>query len=462
VPEIKDMKLASPWTPRLAASGDTPADRLAAALAQDIAAGALEPGARLPAHRELAERLEIGLGSVTKAFAALERRGLVESVKGRGCFVAAREASRGEAIDLAFNAPPALVSDVGLKSALVRLARRVDPALLGRYPPLGGHPAHRAAMGQWLGALGGPDAPERTLLCDGAQQALALALTTLRRPGEALVTEAPTYPGLIALARTSGLRLIGARMDAEGVTPEGLETAMARAGGRPVVFLQPTGHNPTGATMGLERRRALVALARLTDALIVEDDVFTHSHSHARPALATLAPERVFYVNSLSKTVSPGLRVGALVAPPLWLDATLTNLRATSQNAGALGSLVMQEWIETGAAARLREAICAELTSRQALAATILGEAATRPALPLPHIWAPMPLARAQAVAALAAASGVAVTPPDAVAVDQAGESGLRICLGAVDRATLETGLATLRRCLDQAPPAASSFRPAL
>jgi DNA-binding transcriptional MocR family regulator len=73
-----------------------------------------------------------------------------------------------------------------------------------------------------------------------------------------------------------------------------------------------------------------------------------------------------------------------------------------------------------------------------------------------------MPLARAQAVAALAAASGVAVTPPDAVAVDQAGESGLRICLGAVDRATLETGLATLRRCLDQAPPAASSFRPAL
>lgn len=456
------MRLTSPWTPRLADFGDTPADRLAAALAKDIAAGALEPGARLPAHRDLAERLAIGLGSVTKAFAALERRGLVESVKGRGCFVAARGVPRGETIDLAFNAPPALLDDTGLKSALARLARRVEPRLLGQYPPLGGHPAHRAAMARWLGALGGPDAPERTLLCDGAQQALALALATLRRPGETLVTEAPTYPGLIALARMSGLRLIGARMDGEGVTPEGLEAALARAGGRPVVFLTPTGHNPTGATMGLARRHALAALARAHDALIVEDDVFTHTHSHERPALSTLAPERVFYVNSLSKTVSPGLRVGALVAPPLWLDATLASLRASGQIAGALGSLLMLEWIESGAAARLRDTICAELTVRQTLAATILGAAVTPPALPLPHVWAPMPLARAQAVAALAAASGVAVTTPEAVAVDEAGATGLRVCLGAVDRPALETGLATLRRCLDQAPPPDAGFRPAL
>lgn len=214
--------------------------------------------------------------------------------------------------------------------------------------------------------------------------------------------------------------------------------------------------------MGLARRHALAAVARARDALVVEDDVFTHTHSHERPALATLAPERVFYVNSLSKMVSPGLRVGALVAPPLWLDATLASLRGSGQIAGAMGCLTMAAWMEDGSAARLRAEIVAELAARQALAAAILGPALRAPALPVPHVWAPAPLARAQAVAALAAAQGVLVTPPDAVSVDEAGETGLRICLGAVDRAALETGLAVLRRCFDQAPAAAGGFRAAL
>lgn len=456
------MKLSSLWEPRLSASDGTPAERLAAALADDIASGALAQGERLPAHRDLATRLEIGLGSVTKAFAALERRGLVQSEKGRGCFVTVQTQARRETIDLAFNAPPALMAERVLKATLVKIARRIDPASLALYPPLGGREADRAAMANWLGALGGPHDPARTLLCDGAQQALALALATLRRPGELVVSEAPTYPGLIALARMGGLRLVGARMDEQGVTPEGLEAALTRAGGRPVVYLTPTGQNPTGATMGLARRHALAAVARARDALIVEDAVFTHTHSHERPALATLAPERVFYVNSLSKTVSPGLRVGALVVPPLWLDATLDVLRGSGQIAGAMGCLVMTAWMEDGTAQRLRAGIVAEMEARQSLARTVLGAAIARPQTAVPHVWAPMPLHRAQVVAALAAAQGCMVTPPDAVTVDEAGETGVRICLGAVDRAALEMGLATLRRCLDQAPPATSGFRAAL
>ena len=456
------MKQGSLWSPRLTEGVGPPAERLAEALAQDIASGAPVPGARLPAHRDLAQRLEIGLGSVTKAFAALERRGLARSEKGRGCFVSAPAGAVAQTIDLGFNAPPAVLPERAAARALVRIARRFDPTLLSLYPPLGGHMAHREAMARWIGALGGPEAPERTLLTSGAQQALALALGTLRRPGEIVASEAPTYPGLIALAKTSGLRLIGARMDGEGVTPEGLDAALARAGARPVVFLTPTGQNPTGATMGLARRRALAAVAQARDALVVEDDVFTHTHSHERPALATLAPERVFYVTSLSKTVSPGLRVGALVVPPLWLDATRATLRGAGQIAGATGCAVMEEWVRDGEAARLSGAVAAELAARQAMAATILGAAVLRPALPGPHLWAPMPLARAQAVAALAAAQGVLVTPPETVAVDDSGGSGLRICLGAVDRAALETGLAVLRRCLDHAPAASADLRAAL
>jgi DNA-binding transcriptional MocR family regulator len=456
------MRLASPWTPRLAALGDSPADRLTRALADDIGDGRLEPGARLPAQRDIAFALDIGLGSVTKAFAALERRGLVRSEAGRGCFVAAPASARSEIIDLAFNAPPALLGDKMLAGALARIAKGFDPTLLSHYPPLGGHEAHRRAMARWLGALGGPEAPERTLLCDGAQQALSLALSTLRRPGEIVVTEAPTYPGFIALARMIGLQLVSVRMDAEGVTPQGLDAAFARAGARPVVYLTPTAHNPTGATMGLARRRALVDLCRARDALIVEDDVYAHTLSAERPALATLAPERVFYVSSLSKTVSPGLRVGALVAPPLWREAALSTQRATCQMAGALSCLLMTSWMEDGSAEALRREIAAEHAARQALAVALLGEAVRAPSIPCPHLWAPMSAARAQAVATLAAASGVHVTPPEATRVDESGETGIRLCLGSVDRASLETALTTLRRCMTLSPPAHDAMRAAL
>ncbi len=102
------MRLQSPWQARLGDEKEgSPCDRLVAALSEDIADGQLEVGARLPAHRDLAWRLGIGVGTVTKAYGVLERRGLVRSVKGRGTFVAVAEARRGAFIDLSRNSPPA-------------------------------------------------------------------------------------------------------------------------------------------------------------------------------------------------------------------------------------------------------------------------------------------------------------------------------------------------------------------
>ena len=92
------MRLQSPWEPRLSGGTASACDRLVAALSEDIIAGRLEVGARLPAHRDLAWRLSIGLGTVTKAYGILERRGLVRSVNGRGTFVAVTEARNGAVI----------------------------------------------------------------------------------------------------------------------------------------------------------------------------------------------------------------------------------------------------------------------------------------------------------------------------------------------------------------------------
>ncbi len=120
------MLLPSPWTPRLARIEASAAERLARALADDIVEGRLAGGDRLPAHRDLADRLQIGRGSVTRAYALLERRGLTRSVRGRGTFVASQQAQAGEDIDLSSNAPPAAISARVLARTLTGIARSID------------------------------------------------------------------------------------------------------------------------------------------------------------------------------------------------------------------------------------------------------------------------------------------------------------------------------------------------
>ncbi|MFD0389840.1 GntR family transcriptional regulator [Tistrella bauzanensis] len=100
---------AFPWFPRIAEGTAPLFERLVTALADDIVQGRVAPGDRLPPHRELAWALEIGLGTVTRAYAALERRGLVKSVHGRGMFVALPAAPEPAVVDLCINAPPRLL-----------------------------------------------------------------------------------------------------------------------------------------------------------------------------------------------------------------------------------------------------------------------------------------------------------------------------------------------------------------
>ncbi len=176
------MLLRSNWQPRLAppclASGiKQPSDRLATALAEDILMGRLGAGDRLPAHRDLAYRLGIGLGTVTKAYAVLEQRGLLRSAKGRGTFVAVAQSRRGPMIDLSRNAPPTSISHRTFAQTLTAIARRVDADLFSSYPPIAGHAEHRRLMAAWFGRLGTKVDPDHLLLTSGAQHALSVAFS---------------------------------------------------------------------------------------------------------------------------------------------------------------------------------------------------------------------------------------------------------------------------------------------
>lgn len=445
------MRRQSVWNPRLANGDAPPAERLAEALGSDILAGHLTADERLPAHRDLAWRLKIGVGSVTRAYAALERRGLVRAIHGRGTFVAARQDGGGPVLDLATNMPPPMFSDRALARTLAKLSRRVDPALFNVYPPVAGHLEHRRIMAHWLGHYGLEIAPERLLLTGGAQQALTVALTVTRPHVTCVVTEELTYPGMLGAVRQSGLPLRATAMDHEGMTPAGLERALgAHRGERAVVYVTPTMHNPTTATMGLQRRRDIAALCRRHDALIIEDGVYVHTHDPDLPSLMALAPERTFHVSSLSKILSPGLRIGALIPPPRHAEDCLPALLASSLMIAPLSYAMMAQWMQDGTAESVCRALHAEAVRRQELVLRHLGEWVARPRYRAFHAWLPFSPEQAAHVVEQARQLGVALPPPRSFASTGNPErTGVRLALGSVTFRHLPDALKRVREaCL--------------
>ncbi len=447
------MRLNSPWTPRLAEGVAPPSDRLVAALADDILEGRISTGDRLPAHRDLANKLGIGVGTVTKAYGLLERRGLVRSVKGSGTFVALAQTRRGPLIDLSRNVPPAVMSERLLASTFLAMAKRVDSGLFNDYPPLGGHEEHRRLLARWFARLGVEAAPRRLVLTGGAHQAIALALPVTCGTGGVLFTEAQTYPGVFALARHHGIRCVGVEMDGEGIVPEALDRALAaKKAGPTALYVTPTMQNPTTATMGRARREAIVSVCRAHDIAIIEDDVYTLAADASLPPLAMLAPERTFYANGLSKTLNPALRIGGLVVPESMYQQIETALQATTIMVPPLSCAVMEQWLLDGTVEAMSRAIQDESKRRIALARSMLG-GLMYPSSPKTadgrgyHVWLPMPQHEAQRLAHAASALGVLVTPPASTAADpDAPDGGVRLCLGAASIAELSTALAGIAR----------------
>ena len=440
------------WKPELEDSPRPLVDRLLAALERDIRSGVLAPGLRLPPQRELAFFLRISLGTVTKAYAEAERRGLTQATVGRGTFVAApapdaafRFSPRGQpsGVNLAQNVRPVLSGGAALTRALDRL-RKKDLSRLLVYSPSAGEDDHRRAMADWLARTTQLEPDWRNLaVTAGGQQAVALALGSLASAGDAILTEAGTYYGLRTLAEHAGYRLKGLQLDEEGLVPDALDRAAASTGAR-VLYITPTLHNPTGRTMSHERREEIVRVARARDLWIVEDDVYALYAGRSVTPIAALAPERTLYVSSLSKSLSAGLRVGILLTPGAEaLERVLRALRATAYSAPALGPAIGAQWIEDGTADALTSEVMIEMERRVRLAMRLFGPAAEPPSFASSlHVWLPMAELDAERAAAHALRAGVEVTPPSAPIVDWHGLSGLRVCLGGVeDGADLEAAL---------------------
>ena len=423
---------------------------LADALAEDIESGALQPGERLPTHRALARALAVNIGTITRAYAEARARGLIDGEVGRGSFVrhaAARPApaaTEGPApdrrLDLSVNSPAGGPDREACAAALREIAGRPDlSSCFDAYVPAGLE-RHRAAGVRWLTRAGVEADTDRVLITGGAQHAMAVGFAALGGPGDGVLTEALTYPGLKSLAGLLRLRLHGVLLDAQGIVPEALEQAARRTRAR-FLYLVPNLHNPTGAILAEERRRAVAEIARRHELVIVEDD--SHGFLLPKPAnpapIATFAPERTLFIASLSKPLCAGLRIAYLLAPrPAgeWMPRLVAASSAIAWMGAPLMAELATQWIEDGTAARVSAAKRTEITARRRLADSLLaapGRALGTPSaetsatlwLELDEPW------RASEFVARCRARGVGVSAPDVFAVERShAPHAVRLCIG--------------------------------
>jgi DNA-binding transcriptional MocR family regulator len=325
-PEQRPRMCAVDRSLDLSALADHSPRGIAGAFSRAIRAGELVPGDRLPTVRDIAAELGVSPATVSAAWQALRRTGLVVSRGRAGTFVRDTPtpwlsprhrglvgAGPGSLrLDLSRGTPdPALLPDLG--PALHRVSQRAGTLAYQDEPVL---PELREVLrASW------PSPAEAITVVDGATDGVSRMLEQVVSYGDRVVLESPGFPPFFDLVEALGAEVVPAGLDREGIRPDSLRKALAT---RPtVVLLQPRAQNPTGVSMTPARAEQLVRVLRrraVDIPWVVEDDHSSGISTSPDVTLGTWLPERVVHVRSYSKSHGPDLRIAALSGPSVVVD----------------------------------------------------------------------------------------------------------------------------------------------
>ncbi len=327
-------------------------------LRDQVRAGKLGPGDRLPSSRSLAAELNVSRGVVLEAYAQLSAEGYLTASQGAPTRVAAtfnleRPPVPASSLEPRYRhdfqpgIPDLQAFPRGSWSRSLRTALRESAFdALGPGDPRGA-PELRNELMRYLGrARSAAPEPEHTIVCAGFTQGFAILCRALRDRGlERIAVEQPGWAQHRLIAERSGLEPVPVAVDEDGLDLDEL-----RCTGCEVVVSTPAHQFPTGGVMASERRSALLEWAEDEDALIVEDDYDSELRFDRVPvgALQGLAPERVCHIGSASKRLAPGIRLGWLLSPS-WLTGALTYEKALADGgAPAVEQHALADFIARG------------------------------------------------------------------------------------------------------------------
>ena len=347
---------------------------IAQSIERNITTGALALDFRLPAERELAEALKVSRTTVVSAYRDLETRGLVRGYVGRGTFVSAapeasgapfawrgkvaaaaartndgvirdllRHASDPSIISVAAGTPALEVFPTDAYRRSMDRALKRDVRMAWGHSPTEGLPVLRDAIAQRFGGQ-----PHNVLVLAGAQQGLDLLARCLVDPGDTVIVDRPGYLGALHTFSAAGARVVG--WDTVRHDLDELEDLITRY--RPkLIYTNPTFQNPTGWTMALKLRRQLLSLASRLRVPIIEDDTYRELflNTPPPPSLHSLDTQSVvIHLNTFSKVLAPGLRLGWLsAAPPIIEQLALLKQRSDPHMAN-LNQMIIADIIADG------------------------------------------------------------------------------------------------------------------
>ena len=429
--------------------------RLAFALRSVILSGVLPAGTRLPPERAVAQSLAVSRTTVTSALDQLRGEGLVVSRQGSGTAGAGRGDDpigavtttiarlRGSvrAINLSSSTPPGALHlpplGVGTEELLrVPLAETHDPL---------GLPRLRIAIAERYTRRGSTTEPEEIVVTAGAQQGLGVVFSVLTEPGDTVLVEDPTYPGIFDLLRTAGVKPVALPCDEHGVVVEQVAPLVRRYRPR-AAYLMPAVHNPTGRVLARSQRRRLASTLDDTGLTVIEDDVLAELtfQGSRPPSLATLCRQAsVVAVESVSKVAWDGLRIGWLRGP-----RGLVERLARQRGAADLGTSIPSQLLTLQLLSGYDELCRDRRLAMEQAAARLRDRLAER----LPDwrvappggglsLWVRLPGIDGEAFAQVALRHGVSLAP-GTVASPEGGRHYIRLCF---DRAATEIDQAVER-----------------
>lgn len=370
-----------------------------------IESGVLPAGTRLPASRDLAQQLSISRISVVNAYAELRAEGFLSAHAGRGTFIAGepsgangsvmssnggnthassevpttpdrslremmRMGRKPGVISFAQGAPPSDFFPVlHLRDAINTVLDR-DGAKALAYEITEGFAPLRVAVRDYVSALGIRCTSDQVLITGGTQQAIDMVVQALLSEGDLLVTENPTYLGVIDIARTRRVQMHGIDVDDEGIRMDMLENFILDT--RPkLIYVNPTFQNPTGTVMPLHRRRQLLNLAEEHRVPILEDGVYheLRFEGETLPPLKALDETGiVIHASGFTKMMLPGLRIGYIISDSSHYERLVRVKQAADISTSSLNQRAMHLLLERGVLSQQLERNNRELKRRRDVA----------------------------------------------------------------------------------------------
>lgn len=458
-----------------------------------IRAGELAPGTRLPPERRLAAMLGVNRTTVVNAYRELAADGLVVGHVGRGTQVASGPdehsddgsvtgipwsqlftsttevmndpllrdtmivSARSDVISLATGTPSPDLYPIEAIGALLDEALHAAGQTLLQHCPTEGYPLLREALAAWMSRDARPVDPNSILVVAGSQQGLYLLARTLLDPGDVVAVESPTYLGALQVFRAAGARLLPIPVDEDGMRVGMLEDLIGRR--RPkLIYTLPTFQNPSGAAMSLERRKRLLALAARYQVPVIEDDPYGALRYEGRPlpSLRALDEEgTVIYLSTVSKMLFPGFRIGWIAGPRPLVERLALMKQIVDLDTNPLAQWAVWAFLERGLLAEHLSRLRAVYPRRRdhmlaALERHCAGMMTwSRPAGGF-YVWCRLAEGlRSRDLLPEAARRGVAIAPGGPFHPDGQGESTLRLNFTLPAEDQIDEGIARLAAAID-------------